>query len=164
MGREDLAAPAIGQGKRGVDGYLLYLLRQANAVVRQAVDRELSGLRLTLSQYSALTMIAAYENLSGADLASLSMLTPQSAHEVVLRLCKAGFVERRADPHHRRIFRLTLTESGRAVLAEARRRTDRIEAGLQNLVDAKSSAAVRQWLVDVAVDLSEGAAVHDRFD
>lgn len=158
------AIPEIGEGKRGAEGHLLYLLRQANAAARQAVDRELSGLRLTLSQYSALTMIAAYDGLSGADLAGLSMLTPQSAHEVVLRLEKAGFIARRADPRHKRIFRLELSDAGRGVLAEARRRTDRIEARLQALVERQAPAAVRQWLVDVAVEISEGAPVRDRMD
>jgi DNA-binding MarR family transcriptional regulator len=158
------AIPEIGEGKRGAEGHLLYLLRQANAAARQAVDRELFGLRLTLSQYSALTMIAAYDGLSGADLASLSMLTPQSAHEVVSRLERTGFITRRADPRHKRIFRLELTEAGRAVLAEARRRTDRIEARLQALVERQAPGVVRQWLVDVAVEISDGAVLNDPSD
>jgi len=159
-----MAVPSTGEGKRGTTGHLLYLLRQANAAVRQAVDRELSGLHLTLSQYSALTMIAAYEDISGAELAGLSMLTPQSAHETVMRLEKAGFIRRSADPRHRRIFHLTLTEAGRAVLAEARRRTDLIEARLAGLAAAMSPEAVRRWLVDVAVDISDGTTIHDRPD
>ena len=35
--------PAIGEGKRGEDGYLSYLLRQATTAMRGAMDRRLAA-------------------------------------------------------------------------------------------------------------------------
>jgi hypothetical protein len=75
--------PEVGEAKRGPQGYLTYLLRQAHAAVRLAADRALAAEGMTQPQNSALTMIRAYEGLSAADLARLTMLTPQTINGVV---------------------------------------------------------------------------------
>ncbi|MFI5002486.1 MAG: MarR family transcriptional regulator, partial [Reyranellales bacterium] len=69
------AAPAIpvpGQGKRGPEGYLAYLVRQASVALRAAMERALHDVDATAPQFMVLTMIAAYPGLSGADLAKLT--------------------------------------------------------------------------------------------
>ena len=61
--------PAPGEGKRGVQGYLGYLLRQAHAAVRLTMERTLADLGVTSPQFAVLTMLNAYPGLSGADVA-----------------------------------------------------------------------------------------------
>ena len=56
--------PAPGEAKRGIDGYLTYLLRQASAAVRLAMERELADLGVTAPQFSALTMLMAVSTLA----------------------------------------------------------------------------------------------------
>ena len=158
--REQLATPKIGEGKRGISGHLLYLLRQANAAVQQAVDRELADLGLSLSQYSALTMIAAYPGLSNAELSRLSMLTPQSANETVRRLELMGLIERAQDPSHGRILRMDVTAHGRQLLRRARARSDKVESFLQART-GNDETAVRRWLVEIARELAAGEDLHD---
>lgn len=153
---DDEELPKIGEGRRGMEGYLLYLLRQASTAAQQAVDRALLDLGLSLAQYSALTMIKAYEGLSGAELARLSMLTPQSAHEVVQRLSARGLIVKTVDPEHKRIFRLRITEEGKTLLAEARKRSDPVEDFLNRAAGAQGAADIRQWLVAVAAGLNAG--------
>lgn len=145
--------PKIGEGKRGRSGHLIYLLRQANTAMRQALDRELFELGLTFPQYSALTMINAHPGLSSAELARISMLTPQSTNETVQRLEAAGWAMRASVPGEGRAMRLEITASGRKVLGLARACTDRIENRLVRLM--AGDAAIAAWLVAVAVAFGE---------
>lgn len=140
---------------------MLYLLRQANAAVQQAVDRELEGLGLSLPQYSALTMIAAYDGLSGADLSRLSMLTPQSANETIKRLESAGMITRQADPRHGRIIQLHISPKGRELLSKARSRTDRVEEFLRTIAGSMETD-MKEWLVEIATRLTSGEPLLDR--
>lgn len=145
-----MSLPEIGEGRRGLEGYLLYLLRQASTAAQQAVDRTLADLGLSLAQYSALTMINSYPNLSNADLARLSMLTPQSAHEVVQRLDSRGLISKTPSPDNKRIHRLQITADGKTLLAEARMRSEAVELLLREEAATVNEAEIRRWLVAVA--------------
>ena len=61
--------PRPGEGKRGPEGHLGYLVRQANSAVRAAMEKVLADLEVTPPQFAVLTMIVSYPGLSGADLA-----------------------------------------------------------------------------------------------
>lgn len=144
-----MSVPKIGEGKRGIEGYLLYLLRQTNTVVQHAINRELANLGLSLAQYSALIMIKAYKGVSNAELARLTLLRPQSVNEVVRRLDAEGLIERTSDPSHGRIVRLFITDKGKSLLAKARKRTDVIESELTRQA-GPDAARIKEWLVGVA--------------
>src|SRR5215475_3679320 len=118
--------PKVGEAKRGMEGYLVYLLRQASVAVRNNLDRSLSEDGLTLAQFSSLTMVRAYDGLSNAELARLTMLTPQTTNEVVRGLEERGLIVRTPHRTHGKILRLSITEGGRELLARCRKRSDRI--------------------------------------
>ncbi|MFC2967347.1 MarR family winged helix-turn-helix transcriptional regulator [Acidimangrovimonas pyrenivorans] len=143
--------PDVGEGKRGEDGHLGYLLRQAAQVYRNRADRALSDLGITPPQFSVLTMLAAYPGRSGADIARLAMLTPQTVSVIIGNLEKRGAILRRPHPVHGRIQTIELTGEGRALLTAARARMQRLEEELTANVSAGDEAAVRRWLVGVAV-------------
>lgn len=147
--------PLVGEAKRGPDGYLTYLLRQANAAVRLALDRALAKENMTHPQQSALTMIRAYEAISAADLARLTMLTPQTVNDIVRALEKRGAIRKEPDRANRRILRLLVTEEGRALNKRCRALTAPVEAALEARMNMKSAGAVRQWLVEVAEAFAE---------
>jgi DNA-binding MarR family transcriptional regulator len=147
--------PEIGEGKRGPNGHLLYLLRQTATIVARHVECLLADVGLTTPLYSALTMIASYPDLSSADLSRLSMLTAQSANETVQKLVTAGLVRRRRDPKHGRVLRLQITDSGRERLACGRKLTDRLENHLVGQARDTGEQAVRMWLANVAVSLAD---------
>ena len=143
--------PGIGQGKRGEAGYLGYLLNQAAHVYRKRADRALSDLGITAPQYTVLTMLSAYPGCSGADLARLAMLSPQTISVIVANLEKSGALRRWPHPVHGRILTLELTESGRSLLTVARDRMRALERALTTGMTAKEEQAVRRWLVATAV-------------
>lgn len=142
--------PLVGEAKRGPEGYLTYLLRQASASVRLALDRALAKEDMTYPQQSALTMIRAYEAVSAADLARLTMLTPQTINGIVRGLELRGAIRKEPDPANGRILRLIITEEGRALNRRCRLLTAPIQATLKAKMNANTEAAIRQWLVDVA--------------
>ncbi|MTJ83303.1 MAG: MarR family transcriptional regulator [Telmatospirillum sp.] len=144
------AIPRPGDGKRGEDGHLAYLLRQAGVAVRARMDRALADLEVTPPQFAVLTMLAAYPGLSNADLARLSLLTPQTVSVIVGNLKKAGAVASRPHAVHGRIRQLEITDSGRATLALCKERVAAIETAMATGLSAEEDRTVRRWLVGIA--------------
>ncbi|RUW86980.1 MarR family transcriptional regulator [Mesorhizobium sp. M8A.F.Ca.ET.059.01.1.1] len=144
------SVPAPGEGKRGEQGYLGYLLRQAAGAHRLRVDRALADLGVTQPQFVTLTMLAAYPGLSNADLARLSLLTPQTLSVIVTNLERAGSLLRKPHAVHGRIQHIELSPSGQALLRRCRDRVHAIETELATGLSASEERAVRRWLVGVA--------------
>lgn len=144
------AIPAPGEGKRGEDGYLGYLLRQAAAAYRLRMERALAEFGVTQPQFATLTMLSAYPGISNADLARLAMLTPQTVSVIVGNLEKAGSILRRPHAIHGRIVHLEISDSGRDLLGRCRERVRKLEEELVSGLPARDERAVRSWLVGVA--------------
>ncbi|MET3600771.1 MarR family winged helix-turn-helix transcriptional regulator [Martelella mangrovi] len=144
------ALPRAGEGKRGADGYLGYLLRQAAGAYRYRVEAVLHDLQLTQPQFAALTMLAAYPEHSSADLARLALLTPQTMSTIVANLEKAGLVSRRPNARHGRKQHIDLTGKGRAVLAAAKDKAYVLETELLAGMTDDEQTVIRRWLVKVA--------------
>ena len=145
--------PRAGEGKRGPEGYLGYLVRQAHVAVRAAMDKALADLDVTSPQFVVLTMIVAYPGVSGADLARLTFLTPQTVNLIVSNLVKAGAVEKSADPDHGRILRLQATEAGEALLKRCKARIGPVEEQIAGLVGREDEKVGRRWLAAVGAKL-----------
>jgi DNA-binding MarR family transcriptional regulator len=151
-----LRVPEVGEGKRGEQGHIGYLLRQASSTVRHAIERELSGLDVTHPQFLVMTMIRAYPGSSSADLARLTMLTPQTISLIVANLERDGRLSRAASPTHGRIQLMELTDEGIALLAHCRERARRLDARLSAGLTPDQEHFLRHWLVDIATrDLAD---------
>ena len=147
--------PPPGQGKRGEDGYLGYLLRQAQAASRLAMERTLADLRVTPPQFVVLTMLKAYPGLSGADLARVSLLTPQTVGVIIRNLERAGSIKKQPHPVHGRVLMWTLTKSGLVLVGNCRRLVLALERRLAAGLTPRTQLTVRRWLARIAADLSE---------
>jgi DNA-binding MarR family transcriptional regulator len=149
-----VSIPRPGEAKRGPQGYLGYLLRQANTAFRGATDRTLAELDVTTPQFAVLTMIVAYPGLSGADLARLTALTPQTINVIVRNLERAGAIAKSAHAVHGRILQLVPTPRGLALLRRCRTRANGLETRLARLAGREEERAVRRWLSAVAETLA----------
>jgi DNA-binding MarR family transcriptional regulator len=147
--------PPPGQGKRGEQGYLAYLLRQAQAATRQAMERKLASLGATTPQFVVLTMLKAYPGLSGADLARVAALTPQTVGVIIRNLERDGAIRKAAHPIHGRVLQWTLTRRGTTLLEKCRRHAHALERRLSAGLGAKAELAVRRWLSRIATDLQD---------
>ena len=147
--------PRPGEGKRGPKGHLGYLVRQANAAVRAAMEKALGDLDVTPPQFAVLTMIVAYPGVSGAELARLTFLTPQTINVIVRNLERMGALEKSADAGHGRILRLSATATGQALLKRCRTRVMEVETRLGGLVGRDEERVVRRWLSAVGEALAK---------
>ena len=145
--------PAVGAGKRGPEGHIGYLLRQAQAATRLAYDASLAELGLTAPQFLVLTLLDAYPGASGAELARTAQLTPQTMNLIVRKLEREGLVARGEHETHGRVLRLKLTTKATTRLKQAKALSDKIERRILALTDPDTERKLRRWLVDVAVEL-----------
>ncbi len=147
--------PPPGQGKRGEQGYLAYLLRQAQAATRLTMERMLGTLGVTPPQFVVLTMLRAYPGLSGADLARVALLTPQTVGVIIRNLERDGAIRKTPHPVHGRVLQWTLTRRGTALLEKCRRRAHAVDRRLAEGLNARAEQIVRRWLSKIATDLQD---------
>jgi DNA-binding MarR family transcriptional regulator len=143
--------PKVGEGKRGPEGYLGYLLRQAGAAHARRMERALSDLGVTPPQFVVLTMLVAYPGISNAEIARLAMLTPQTVSVIVANLERSGALERRAHAVHGRIQHLDVTAEGERLLTASKLRVRALERELGAPLRPGEEQVVRRWLVTVAL-------------
>ena len=147
--------PPPGQGKRGEKGYLAYLLRQAQAAARLTLERALADLGVTPPQFVVLTMLKAYPGLSGADLARVALLTPQTVGVIIRNLERDGAIRKTPHPVHGRVLQWTLTRRGLTLLDKCRRHVKALERRLAAGLSATAQVTVRRWLSKIAADLQQ---------
>jgi DNA-binding MarR family transcriptional regulator len=147
--------PPPGKGKRGEKGYLGYLLRQAQAAARLKLERALADLGITPPQFAVLTMLKTYPGLSGADLARVALLTPQTVGVIIRNLKRSRAIRKTPHPVHGRVLQWTLTSRGATLLGKSRQRALALERRLMAELGAKAQATVRRWLSKIAADLQQ---------
>lgn len=147
--------PPPGRGKRGEKGYLAYLLRQAQAATRLTLERALADLGVTPPQFAVLTMLRAYPGLSGADLARVALLTPQTVGVIIRNLERSGAIKKTPHPVHGRVLMWTLTRRGGNLLDKCGRHVKALERRLVAGLTPKTQVTVRRWLSKIATDLQQ---------
>jgi DNA-binding MarR family transcriptional regulator len=145
-----VAPPLPGQGKRGEQGYLGYLLRQAQAAARLAFERSLTEIGVTVPQFVVMTMLKAYPGLSGAEMARVAMLTPQTVGVIIRNLERDRAITKSPHPVHGRVLQWTLTPRGEKLLERCRRHALELERRLAAGLTARDEATVRRWLSGIA--------------
>src|SRR6516162_6484918 len=79
---------------------------------------------ITQSQLSALSIVDRRGSLSLGELADIERVAPPSMTRIAARLEEHGWVVRTVDATDRRVARLRISDSGRALLKETRTRRD----------------------------------------
>jgi DNA-binding MarR family transcriptional regulator len=95
---------------------LAYLIGRLDHILGKRLRDGLIPLGLTVPQYTALSVFRSLGSMSNAQLAERTMVSPQSANDMVKTMEARGWIERSPDPSHGRIIRISLTEAGHAVL------------------------------------------------
>jgi DNA-binding MarR family transcriptional regulator len=107
---------------------LLYLIKRVELGERARLEEVLRPYGLTVPQYTALSSLQVRDNLSSAQLARRSFVTPQAMNQVVAALERDGIIEREPDPRNRRILRTRLTERGSKILRSCEEAVDVLES------------------------------------
>ena len=103
-----------------------YQVADLHRLFGRVFDRRVAHLELTRVQWRALKHLGHAEGVTQVELADRLDMEPIALGRVIDRLQKAGFVERRADPADRRVWRLYL-------LPQSARVTGPVEAVAQAL-------------------------------
>ncbi len=121
------------------------------------MERALAELGVTPPQFLVLTMLKAYPGLSGADLARVALLTPQTVGVIIRNLERDGAILKTPHPVHGRVLQWTLTPHGADLLQKCRRHAHALERRLADGLSEKELATIRRWLAKIAVDLQSGS-------
>ena len=130
---------------------LAYLVGRLDHVLNQRLRDAIAPAGLSVPQYTALSVFRAHGSLSNAQLATRTMISPQSANEMVKQMEAKGWIARTPDPAHGRIIQISLTEAGQAVLGECDAQVAEVERTMfpdldeagRGLLQAQLRGAVR---------------------
>ena len=145
----------LGEGFRGPEGRLGYLLVQAHHAFASAMEAALHDSALTRPQFGTLSVVVAEPGLSAADLARAVMVTPQAVNLLVNGLERDGLVERRPHPTHGRILEIHPTAEGRRRLRAAYPLVTALEDRIAEGLSGRQVASIKQWLVSTAQRMQE---------
>lgn len=148
MARWKISIPEVNGAKEKAS--LGYLIRRAAIAYRIRLERALRDLEISPPQFYVLIKLSAYQGISNADLARLTLLTPQSLSVTVAHLERAGLVSRRPHEAHGRIRRLELTKEGEGMLEKARERARELQRDLMEGLSQEEEQTIRGWLAKVA--------------
>ena len=123
-----------------------YLVGRLNRVLRRRLGSALAPFKLSVPQYTTLSVLHARGNLSNAELAKRAFTSPQAMNEVIQGLEARKLVTRQASSSHGRIVQLLLTQRGLEVMHECDAAVQRLEqamlGGLTVLERKRLSAAL----------------------
>lgn len=139
-----------------LDREILYLLNDVARLMRTRADQRARTHGMTRAQWVILMRLSRQPGLTQTDIAALVEVEPISVARLVDRLEARGFVERRADPKDRRVWRLHLTPAAEPVLEEIQKLKvtlrDEITAG----IDAKALDQMTDTLLQMKANLTDG--------
>ena len=104
-----------------------YVLWQLSHTAQQRMTQSLAQINLTLQQLGVLIHLARGDASSTADLARMTLTTPQNMSLTVAKLEAAGYVTRRPHEQHGRIHLLDVTPAGARTLRRAITRVTKVD-------------------------------------
>ncbi|MGH3322624.1 MAG: MarR family winged helix-turn-helix transcriptional regulator [Streptosporangiaceae bacterium] len=142
-----------------LDNAVGYVLKQAAAALRAAMDAALRPLDLTVPQYACLELLGQRPDLSNAELARGAFVTRQSMNGVLRGLQDRGLVTRPSTAPRGRALPTQLTPAGRERLHTASTTVHAIE---QRMLDPIPPAQQRRLREDLAACAASLAKTADR--
>ena len=142
-----------------VSGHLLSKLKYAQSASRAALDIEFSRIGITIPQFLALAGIDQNADISSAELARQSFVTPQAMVTIVARLAAAGLITRTPASGGGRALSMRLAPKGASLLIEARAHAYAIERYIVEVLGGAAYAQLLASLDRVTDALSEESTI-----
>lgn len=140
-------------GGRDLEQAVGYVLKQASAALRAAMDQALRPLGLTVPQYACLELLARRPGLSNAELARGAFVTRQSMNVVLRGLQDAGLVTRPDIADRGRARPTDLTPGGRSLLDAAGSAVQAVERRMLAALSTAEQHQLRDQLAACAAAL-----------
>jgi DNA-binding MarR family transcriptional regulator len=136
------------------DVTLLYLIKQVELAVRQALDDVVVTASLTTLQYTALTVLERHPGITSAELARNSFVRAQTMAEMLTYLLGRGLVTRERDESNRKQYLLALSTEGQQVLDDLYDAVADIETKMLDGFDVGQTEILRTYLLRCRHSLS----------
>lgn len=129
---------------------LSYLIGRLDRAVRNRLNEVLAPHKLSIPQFTTLSVLKRRPGLSNAELARRALIAPQSMIQVIVGLEDRGLVQRAPDPAHNRVLQTRLTDEGERLLDLAEVATRELEAPLIAALDEdddveRIAAVLQRW-------------------
>jgi len=125
-----------------------YLVGRADRVLRAKLDEALSDVGITVTELTALSVMASRPGLSNARLARRSLVTPQGMHKIMTSLESGGYVTRSASDGRK--LAAYITDKGSEMLDRVEPLMDAVERDFMSAL----SPAEREQFVDMLLRVS----------
>ena len=139
----DIATPQPGT-RAGPS--MIYRVKQVQLILRHHLDEAVRPAGITALQYTALTVLERRENLTSAELARNSFVTPQAMADLVTALERSGLIQRARNQLNRRQLLISLTDDGHRMLARFAAPVAAIEERMLEGLDPDERRRFRQYL------------------
>jgi len=141
-----------------LDDAVGYVLKQAAAALRAAMDTALRPLELTAPQYACLELLSQRPGSSNADLARGAFVTRQSMNGVLRGLQDRGLLTRPTTAPHGRALPSQLTPAGRKQLRAASAAVRAVEQQMLSVLPPAHQHRLRDDLAACAAAFSPAGA------
>jgi DNA-binding MarR family transcriptional regulator len=139
-----------------IAGRLGDTVKRAEQAVATEKTNALRELDLTVPQYTVLLALSYTQGASGAQLARICLVTPQTMTTVLANLEAKGLIQRMPSAVHQKVLVTTLTRAGRALLKKADVKVRAVEDRLNAAFDADERATLTQLLARATKVLNGG--------
>lgn len=126
---------------------LSYVIARLERVIRQRIAQCVDPYGLTVTHYTALSILGRRSGLSNAQLARRTYISPQAMNQVLEQLAQAALIVREPHATHGRILAIRLTQQGKALLAACDLAVDAMEAEMLREIDADTRTQLMQTLI-----------------
>lgn len=141
-----------------------YMLAHACKLHRQRADALLNEIGLHVGQEMVLCGLWEKEGITQTELAEYVMIQPATVTNMLQRLERGGFVERRPDSDDQRISRVYTTEKGRNIEEAVQEKWSQLEQEAFAGLSVEEGVLLRRLLLQVYQNLAGGHKnpEHDR--
>ncbi|HEY8684346.1 MAG TPA: MarR family transcriptional regulator [Chloroflexota bacterium] len=122
-----------------------YSLAQVYRLLRHAMDDALRAYDLTTPQWAALGCMAQNAGISGAELARVHRLTPQTMNTILHNLEQHEMIRREQHPTQGTVLCVFVTDEGHERMTEATQRVEAVQERMLSLLNAEE----RETLVEL---------------
>lgn len=140
---------AVAQGR------IAYSVGRLDRVLRQRIGQATERFGMTVAQYTALSVLHARGQLSNAQLARRSFISPQAANEMIQAMAAKRLVVQKPDPQHGRIVQISLTAAGERLLRQCDAAVQEVEDEMLEKLSSSESTALRRLLQVCIASLEE---------
>jgi DNA-binding MarR family transcriptional regulator len=134
---------------------VLKLVSRVRMVFRERVEERLRPLGVTMAQLQVLTPLVDEPGMSGAQLARVRHVSPQTIHALLMATEERGWMRRSTHPENNRTLLATLTPQGRRICARAGKIALELQFHVLSTFEANEVRRVEVLLEEMITNLEQ---------